>query len=91
MGGPPRGGFGGGPGFAGRGGFGGGFGGGPGAMGGRSQIFVSNVRSPLHSAMNSQANNIYSFPTTWAGRTSRTCSAKVVSTRDQANLKLEHR
>jgi hypothetical protein len=46
MGGPPRGGFGQGPGFAGRGGFGGGYGGGP-AMGGRSQIFVSNVSSRL--------------------------------------------
>jgi hypothetical protein len=90
MGGPPRGGFGGGPGFGGRGGFGGGFGGGPGAMGGRSQIFVSNVSSLLHNAMSSQANNIYSFPTTWAGKTSRTCSAKVVSTREQSNLKLEH-
>jgi len=39
----PRGGFGGGPGFGPRGGFGGGFGG-PGMQGGRSQIFVSNVR-----------------------------------------------
>ena len=43
----PRGGFGGGPGFGARGGFGGGFGG-PGMQGGRSQIFVSNVRSYLH-------------------------------------------
>ena len=46
MGGAPRGNFGQGPGFGGRGGFGGGYGGGPG-MGGRSQIFVSNVSSAL--------------------------------------------
>jgi hypothetical protein len=60
-------------------------------MGGRSQIFVSNVRSLLSSAMSSQANKFYSFPTTWAGRTSRTCSVKVVSTRDQSKPKLKRR
>jgi hypothetical protein len=43
----PRGGFGG-PGFAPRGGFGGGFGGPGMQQGGRSQIFVSNVRLYLH-------------------------------------------
>jgi hypothetical protein len=44
----PRGGFGGGPGFAPRGGFGGGFGGPGMQQGGRSQIFVSNVRLYPH-------------------------------------------
>ena len=54
------------------------YGGGPG-MGGRSQIFVSNVCSVVQSAKSSQANNFSSFPTTSAGRTSRTSSVRVVS------------
>ena len=78
MGGAPRGNFGGGPGFGGRGGFGGGYGGGPG-MGGRTQIFVSNVSNRVAQLRELQANNPPSFPTTSAGRTSRTSSVKVVS------------
>jgi len=78
MGGAPRGNFGGGPGFGGRGGFGGGYGGGPG-MGGRSQIFVSNVSHSTRSERELQANNPHSFPSTSAGRISRTSSVKVVS------------
>jgi hypothetical protein len=49
----PRGGFGG-PGFAPRGGFGGGFGGPGMQQGGRSQIFVSNVRLYLHHTLETQ-------------------------------------
>jgi hypothetical protein len=48
-------------------------------MGGRTQIFVSNVSHPLRSEIDIQANKPHSFPTTSAGRTSRTSSVKVVS------------
>ena len=54
-----RGGFGGGPGYGGRGGFGGGYGG-P-QMGGRSQIFVSNV-SPQPKAERSRALTCSQIP-----------------------------
>jgi len=90
MGGAPRGNFGQGPGFGGRGGFGGGYGGGP-AMGGRSQIFVSNVSHLWRSEKDFQANNLHSFPTMSAGRTSRTSSVKVVSLDTLSIYKLERR
>lgn len=45
----------------------------------------------LHSAMNSQANNLYSFPTTSAGRTSRTSSVKVVGRHKDSRIKFVHR
>lgn len=60
-------------------------------MGGRSQIFVSNVSHRLHCKRNLQANNLHSFPTMSAGRTSRTSSVKVVSRNMLFTCKLEHR